>query len=152
MENIFKTFYDQYNKNEFSKGELENDINQFEKDYSIRFPDDFRKFLLEFGNLWTPNILDLIVDNDSDLNDIQDFWKIERIRYDKAKEWTAQLEFDLIPIASDSMGNIIGYSTKEITYINQNSTLYFFDHDFDTIEPINKSFTEMLKSYLVLLD
>jgi len=47
-----------------------------------------------------------------ELNDIQQFWTVEEIIYDKQYEWTSQL--NLIPFASDFMGNIFSFLETDL--------------------------------------
>lgn len=148
MKEEFKSFYDRFKKNDSNTPEPKLNIESFEGEYQIKLPDDFREFLSEYGDLWTPNILDLINSNELDLNDVQDFWNIERIKHDKENEWTSQLETDLIPFASDCMGNIFGFKTEELKDSKRTPKVYFFDHDFETIEPVSTSFTEWINEYL----
>lgn len=146
----FKSFYDRFNRNDSNAPELELNIQAFEKEYQINFPKDFREFIAVYGDLWTPDILDLIDDNKLDINDVQDFWSIERIKYDKENGWTSKLETDLIPFASDCMGNIFVFKREELKDSKEISNIYFFDHDFDVIDFVSSSFTEWIKRYLII--
>lgn len=148
MKEEFKSFSNRFNQNESNKPDSELDINSLETDYQIKLPADYREFLSEYGDLWTPNILDLIDDNELDLNDVQDFWKVERIKHDKENEWASQLDTDLIPFASDCMGNIFSFKTEQLKNSNETSEIYFFDHDFGTIELVSSSFTQWINEYL----
>lgn len=75
------------------------------------------------------------------------FWDIESISYDKKNEWTSQISTDLIPFASDSMGNIFGFLSADLKSEHESSSVYFFDHDFDTVDKIANSFSEWLNEY-----
>jgi len=150
MRENFNLFYNRFNQNEFNEPNSETEIQSFETKFQINFPTEYRLFLSTYGDLYTPDILDLVCDNELDLNDVQDFWKIEKIRYDKEKEWTSQLDIDLIPFASDCMGNIFGFKMEELRNKEQPEHIYFFDHDFDTIVKVSNSFVEWLDQYLKL--
>jgi len=147
---IFKSFFERFYKNESFKPDSKGEIELFEKDFKIKFPLDFREFLKTYGDLYTPKILDLIVDNDLEMNDVQEFWNIEQIRNDKENGWTHQSGIDLIPFALDSMGNIFAFKTDEIKTSKESSNVYFFDHDFGTIDFVSKSFTNWIESFLLL--
>ncbi|GAA3561449.1 SMI1/KNR4 family protein [Snuella lapsa] len=141
---IFEEFINKYNRNESLVKATDLELNDLESEFNIVLPNDYKLFIKSYGDVWTPSILDIIVDNDLELNDIQDFWSIEKIIYDKKNEWTSQLSTDLIPFASDCMGSIFGFLTSNLKQKNENSSVYFFDHDLNTVEKISNSFTDWI--------
>ena len=144
---IFNKFRDRFDKNDNLEKVSESDVKKLNSELNIIIPNEVKLFLTEYGNVYTPEILDLIVDNEIDLWDIQEFWTVERIIYDKQNEWTAQLLTDLIPFASDSMGNIFGFLTAELNEEKESCAVYFFDHDLDTVERVANSFSEWINKY-----
>ncbi|MEO6254009.1 MAG: SMI1/KNR4 family protein [Ferruginibacter sp.] len=143
----FKIFVDRFNKSEDSKTSTQAGIDLLEKEFKIYLPSDFKTFLLHFGDIWTPGILDLVVDKESDLNDVSQFWDVEQIIYDKKNEWTSSVSVDIIPFASDCMGNIFAFLANDLKRQKASSAIYFFDHDFDTVEKIAESFTEWIDKF-----
>ena len=144
---IFNKFITRFDKNDDLEKASVSDIEKLKKELRINIPNDFELFLTKYGNVYTPDILDIIVDNEIDLYDVQEFWTTERIIYDKQNEWTAQLSTDLIPFASDSMGNIFAFLTSDLKEKKKSSAVYFFDHDFDTVEKLTDSFSEWIDNY-----
>lgn len=143
----FQQFVDRYNKSTEAKPATESDIDKIEKEFEINFPADYKEFLLHFGNVWTPHILDIIVDKAEEINDVQQFWDIDSIIYDKKNEWTSQVTPDIIPFASDCMGNIFAFLRSDLETQKVTAEIYFFDHDFDTVDKIAASFTEWLDRF-----
>lgn len=123
------------------------DIEKLETELQIKVPTDYGMFLIEHGSLYTPEILDLIVDQQSDMNDIQNIWTLDQILHDKANEWTSNLEEDLMPFASDSMGNIFAFKRSDILTSKMNAPVYFYDHDFDEVRQISNSFKSLIERY-----
>lgn len=144
---IFNKFRDRFNENEDLEKASESDIERLKSELGIIIPNEVKLFLTEFGNIYSPELLDLIVDNEIDLWDIQEFWTTERIIYDKQNEWTSQLSTDLIPFASDSMGNIFGFLTADLKQEKESCAVYFFDHDLETIKKVSNSFSEWINQY-----
>lgn len=144
---IFNTFNTRFNKNVDLEKASEADIENLNKQLNIIVPKDFRLFLTKFGNIYTPNILDIIVDKDIELPVIQEFWPTENIINDKQNEWTAHLSTDLIPFASDSMGNIFGFLAADLQEERETCSVHFFNHDYDTVEKVSNSFSEWIESY-----
>jgi hypothetical protein len=147
MNPIFKTFADRFNKSDKIKPASVLEIEKIESEFHIFLPADFREFLLEIGDVFTPNILSIIVDKKIEINDVQEFWDMERISWDKNNEWTSQLEEDLIPFASDCMGNLFAFMTNDLKKQTQTAAVYFYDHDFDTVEKIANNFTEWVDGF-----
>jgi len=147
MNEIFKKFSDKYNKNKDPKKIPIQDIEKLEREFQIILPQDYKSFLINYGCLHTPDILDLIVDNDLALNDVQEFWGIENIIYDKKNEWSAQIKPDLIPFALDCMGSLFGFLTSDLKEKKETVPVYFFDHDFDTVEKKSESFSNWINEF-----
>jgi len=147
MMTVLQKFASRFNKSSKSKPISLADINALEKTLDIRFPLYYKEFVQNFGDVFTPDILHLIVSKDLDLHSLQEFWDTESILWDKKNEWTSKLSVDLIPFALDSSGNIFAFKTDDIRKEKQTADIYFFDHDFDTIEKISDSFTKWLDAY-----
>ncbi len=81
-------FVRRFNKSEEAKPPIQADIDNLEQEFHIFLPFEYKLFLLAFGNIWTPEILDLVVANESDVYDVQQFWSIDKIIFDKRNEWT----------------------------------------------------------------
>ncbi|HTA63569.1 MAG TPA: SMI1/KNR4 family protein [Bacteroidia bacterium] len=144
---IFKAFADRFNKSDTAKPASALEVEKLEKEFKVFMPADFKDFLLRVGNIFTPNILSLIVDKNIELNGVQEFWDIERITWDKKNEWTSKLETDLIPFASDCLGNLFAFMASDIKQQKQTAVVYLFDHEFDTIEKKAASFTEWVDGF-----
>lgn len=147
MTEAYLHFERSFNQNNDSAPFTITDIEKLETELEIKLPTDYGMFLLEHGNLYTPEILDIIVDNQIEINDFQNVWTVDDILFDKANEWTSNLEEDLVPFASDSMGNIFAFKRSDILQRKMNAPVYFYDQDFDTIENICDSFKELIERY-----
>jgi hypothetical protein len=123
------------------------EFNAMEKRLNIEFPKSYKHFALTYGNIWTPNILDLIDENEIEIADVQEFWDAEKIIFDKENEWTSNIEENVIPFASDCMGNIFCFAIKDLKLRKDDCNVYFYDHDFDTIENVSISFEEWIEQY-----
>lgn len=143
----FKQFAERFNKSDDSKPATLEEITKLEKEFSVHLPNDYKIFLLNFGNIWTPNILDLVVEQELEIYDVQNFWGIDEIIYDKQNEWTSNLAADVIPFASDCMGNIFAFLVDDLKSPKETTGIYFFDHDFDTIEKISNSFGDWVNNF-----
>lgn len=146
-----------------------NDIKNIEKLKHCVLPTDYKEFLLKH-NGGSPNFDTFEINNDfsdgsSSFDDIRFFFGIDntssRKNYDifkKIKQSKNRIPEELLPIATDSLGNIICIGIKEKHY----GKIYFWDHEneagarnpFDnTIKPwwenitlITNNFTDLLNS------
>lgn len=66
----FRKFADRFNKSANAAPSTQSDIDKLEKELNIQMPNDYKRFLLSIGNIWTPDILDLVVDKELDLADV----------------------------------------------------------------------------------
>src|SRR5262245_41865009 len=122
-------FAKRFNKSKDAKPATQIDIQKLEQEFQIFLPNDYKVFFLNFGDIWTPDILDVVVDNELDMHDVQQFWNVDDIIYDKKNEWTSQVSTDLIPFASDCMGNIFAFLRHDLQSSKESAEIYFFDHD-----------------------
>lgn len=142
-----RQFVERFNQSDKATPSTHDEIENLEQLFRIFLPDDYKNFLLNFGNIWTPDILDLVVDNKLDVYDVAQFWTVDKIIYDKQNEWTSHVSPEIIPIASDSLGNIFSFSRQDLNIPVDTAHIYFYDHDFDTVEKIADSFTGWIDSY-----
>ncbi|SHJ62600.1 SMI1 / KNR4 family (SUKH-1) [Maribacter aquivivus] len=145
---IFRDFLDNYDSNDDLKKVSSSDVAKLESEFNIYLPNDFKIFLVDYGTPWTPDILNIIVDNEIDLNDVQNFWSIENIILDKKSEWTSKILTGIIPFGSDCMGSIYGFLTLDLKEKKESVPVYFFDHDFDTVTKVAESFSEWIDQFI----
>lgn len=128
-----------------------NELNQAaEAQLEVGLPSDLKSFLLEVGSVWTPSILDIIVDRSLVTNDLSQVWGLQSIVDDRLHGWTSRIEDDLTPFASDSMGNIFGFRASDIRSFKECANVYFVDRDFGTVEPDAVSFMTIIARYHAL--
>ena len=143
----FRKFANRFNKSANAATSTQSDIDKLEKELNIQLPNDYKRFLLSIGNIWTPGILDLVVDKELDLADVQQFWTPDEIIDDKKNFWTKQVSTDIIPFATDCMGNIFSFLASDLKQKTETADIYFLYHDFDTVEKISNSFTVWINNF-----
>ena len=144
----FQIFSDRFNQNNAIVPVLQSDIDKLENEFKIKFPDDYIGFMIRFGNVRTPDILNIILANDLDLDDIQQFWTINQIIEDKCIGRSSKPKTGLIPFASDCLGNIFGFLAADLQKGIQQCPVYFYDHDFDTMDKLVLSFSALIDQYV----
>lgn len=142
------TFVEYYNATENLQNETLFSIEGMENTYNIKLPLAYKYLILNYGDIWTPSISKIVVDNDLELNTLIEFWRIENIIEDKTNEWISNLDENVMPFASDSMGNIFCFKTVDLNADFDNAKIYLYDHNFETIDYIADNFVMFIESYL----
>src|SRR5579859_8071455 len=84
-------------------------LNEIEAELDTKLPAAYREFMTRHGVIYTPQILEQIVDANLDHPDVQDFFKPHEVIDDTRAYWSGGMPEDVIGIASDCMGNMIGF-------------------------------------------
>jgi len=126
------------------------ELDSVEAALDTKLPASFREFMTRFGPVHTPLVLDGITDCGLDHPDVQDFLSAKQAVENTKGYWSAGMPADVIGIASDCMGNMIGFLRSGER--RDDAPVVFFDHDFVEVSEIASSFDEFLNWYLGHLD
>ncbi|TWT85211.1 SMI1 / KNR4 family protein [Posidoniimonas polymericola] len=113
---------------------------------STAVPEAYLSFITRFGAVYTPHILDAIVDAALDYSDVQNFLTVEQAITDTKAYWAAGMPEDVIGIASDCMGNFFGFRRQGAK--SDDAPVVFFDHDFVDVSTVADSFDAFLTWYV----
>ena len=127
----------------------EADLCSVEQRFALRLPEDYRQAVLQTG-LPRPTIalLDAIVDRELDLHSLGDFYSPAEIISATLSWRELGMPEQLIAIASDGCGNKFcfdGDRLREGDVAGQ--AIWFFDHDFGTVDQIAPSFDAWIKAF-----
>lgn len=111
-----------------------------------KLPAAYRQFMLRFGVVYTPSILRDVADGKLGHPDIQEFLEPEQAIENTKLYWSGGMPADVIGVASDCMGNMIGFHRQESP--SDDSPVVFFDHDLVEVYELSPSFDEFLAWYL----
>ena len=126
---------------------LSTEIDKIEPALGVVLPASYRAFMTRYGTITCPDLLDAVVDQESDLWDIQSFHAATEV-IDATKGYVAAgMRDGLIAFATDSMGNMFCFDKKDLSKLRDDAPVWFFDHDFCTDSRIADSFDAWLKSY-----
>lgn len=127
----------------------EDELRRAEAHLQASLPDDYRSAVLQIG-LPRPTIelLDFIAEQELDLRDVSDFLgPAEMISV--TQEWRELgLPDNLVAFATDCMGNLFCFPTN--TEAGGSVPVYFFDHDFETVDLIAPTFTHWVNEFCEL--
>ena len=125
-------------------------IDRVESELGIILPNSYRAFIQKHGAIRCGDMLDVIVDIESELWDILYFNSAEEVIESTKAYVGAGMREGLICFASDSMGNMFCFDKKNIQNLGDDSSIWLFDHDFCSDREISPSFDAWISSYLDL--
>ena len=140
---------------EFHYGEPEkfslDEIHQIEIELNTVLPQSYIDFMTEYGEAYAPSLLTLIVEEDSELHDLQNITTIKDTIEGTKMYWSGGMPDDLIGFGNDSMGNMFCFKKYDQKSERPNDLpVYFFDHDFVKVIKISDSFDSWLRDYILL--
>jgi hypothetical protein len=122
------------------------DLEDTEKQIGFTLPESYKFILLNYGVLYTPDLLDAIVDAELDMSELQNFSNPKEMLEQSQMYTSAGMPEGFLCFASDSMGNMFCFNIEECK--NQSEPgVWFFDHDFCEIEKIFENINGWLLSY-----
>ena len=124
----------------------EPELDSVEAALDTKLPAAFREFITRYGPVHTPRVLDEIADRGLDHSDIQQFLSAKDAIENTKGYWSAGMPNDVIGVASDCMGNMIGFRRNRER--RDDAPVVFFDHDFVEVSEIAPSFDSFLDWYL----
>lgn len=127
----------------------EAELRLIEQRFAIRLPDEYRRSVLETG-LPRPTIalLDAIVDGELDLHSLGDFYTPAEIVEETVAWRELGMPDQLIAIASDGCGNMFCFDEGKLRAGGADSqAIWFFDHDFGTVEQIASGFESWIQVF-----
>ena len=121
------------------------DLRETEERLAFKFPSDYEREVLSVG-LPRPTIalLDAIVERELDVASVGDFYSPEEIVSETTVWKDIGLPDHFIAIAGDESGNKFCFSTLQLDADRQG--VWFFDHDFGTVEEIASSFSAWIEA------
>ncbi len=116
----------------------------------VRFPEDYKAGVLSVG-LPRPTLalLSAIAERPIDLHDLSDLATPSEIVEETLGWREIGLPENLVVIGNDSMGSKFCFDVADLHGDRVISApVYFWDHDFDTVELVGASFPEWIGSYV----
>jgi hypothetical protein len=143
---IHQEFVDRFHFGERPALQTARQLDLIEEELRSKLPVAYRQFMTRYGAVHTPTILEMIADKNIDHPDIQEFLDPQEAITGTKGYWSAGMPDDIIGVASDCMGNMIGFRRQ--TEASDDAPVVFFDHDFVEVSELAPSFDELLTWYL----
>jgi hypothetical protein len=133
--------------------ETESSLARLERQFALKLPIAYRHYMLRFGSGGTTkSLLHSIAERALEVNDVSEIHSVEKV-IELTKAWRDQgLPIDYVAIASDCAGNEFCLQVSDCqTEGQQDAAIWFFDHDFQTVEKEADSFVHWLRA-LTMVD
>ena len=143
---IHEAFVARFHFGERSELVLDQQLDAVESALNTRLPEAYRQFMRQYGVVHTQSILREIAERAMEHPDVQDFLEPEQAITDTRLYWSGGMPDDVIGIASDCMGNMIGFHRQSTS--SDDAAVVFFDHDFVEVMELAASFDAFLTWYL----
>lgn len=147
IKNTIDTFVRKWNKNDTLKNAAAEEISGVEDELGIRLPKSYLYLTGTYGDVWAPDLLDFIVDNEIETNDVQSFSLPSEALNATNDYERAGMPEGYLAFASDCMGNMFCFKLAECIDEYSEPPVWFFDHDFSEMEKAAESFQEWLEFY-----
>jgi hypothetical protein len=116
-----------------------------ESRFDFEFPLEYREAALRHG-LVSPTIalLDVIVDDEHHMADLSQMLPADEM-ISRTEDWRDMgLPLDMVAYATDCGGNLFCFRT------DGSPNIFYFDHDFGTLETVAPSFTAWIEAYCAI--
>lgn len=129
---------------------LERDLVALERQLGITLPASYVVFVLSYGICSTVWLLNSIVEGEHDVHDLAWFDDPRKMAADTALYESGGMPKGFLGFASDCGGNMFLFRKADCVPGTEDAPVFFFDHDFVTMEKIAPSFTEWLAEFVVI--
>ena len=136
------------------------DIAEFENEVGIKFPEDYKRFMLKSNGgtpeeEWLYDFFDEVTEaeNTSVIREFFSLFSDEAVKMSNLKKiyktmtYEEMIPNDMLPIADDPGGNVIGISLNKDDY----GYVYFINHEYDDLDTgylVKSKIAESLTEFL----
>jgi len=111
---------------------------------------------MRFGEVWTPNVLNIVTNkfpNDDTIYALQKVEAITELVSTNNEYWAGGMPTNFIKFGFDVMGNAFVFERWSLELGRLvDLPVYVFDHDYNKVIQLVPSFIALLESYLDMLD
>jgi hypothetical protein len=116
----------------------------------VLWPESYWLFALACGAVYTPSILDLVVERKVKISDVQQFLTPNQ-SVTETRRWQLDPAGGCAAFASDCMGSFFAFRQLPASEPRpDDSTVWLFDHDYDEWVAQAASFDEWIGKFLLL--
>ena len=148
LEDVIREFVETWNCNRALRTATTKEIRETEAAIGLTLPSGYKTLVSAYGNVYTPDILDAVVEQNLDLPDVQNIILPREALEDTRLYVGAGMPEGYFGFGSDSGGSMFCFSLEDLSEGTGDSAVWFFDHDFVDMTRESDSFLEWLRIYV----
>jgi hypothetical protein len=147
---LHRAFAERYHAGKRLRPATAAQLNDAEAALGVIWPESYRLFAMAFGAIYTPSILDLVVERKPGLSDVQQFLTPKQSVIE-TRRWQLEPAGGCAAFASDCSGSFYAFRQLPATEPRpDDSAVWLFDHDVGEVVEQAASFDKWLEQYLQL--
>lgn len=147
-EDVIGKFVEMWNCNRALRTATQEEIQRTEAALGFALPSGYKTLAIVYGDVYTPDILDAVVEQNLDLRDVQNIILPAEALEDTRLYVSAGMPEGYFGFASDAGGSMFCFSLDDLAEGTGDSAVWFFDHDFVDMTRESGSFLEWLRCYI----
>ncbi len=144
---IFSTFAEKWIISWETIPDAEQIFKQIEQKAHLSLPEAYRQFVLHYGTPSTAWLLPSIVEGGHIIEDLQEFLSLDKLIPATRMYESGGMDTGFLAFAMDGSGNLFLFKETECLDAMDDAPVWFFDHDFITLERIAESFAVWISRY-----
>ena len=148
---LYHAFVDRYREGNANEAK-DSDISDLEQTLRISLPSSYRTFIKSYGAMKTPSIAALTFNEDDGMImwDVLEFIPFPEVARLALQPVPNGMPEDLLAYANDSMGNLFCLKRSLMAEASDDTSVWFFDHEFCDTEKLSDSFDSWLLEFVKL--
>lgn len=146
----YRQFVERFQAGKRRRPATEEQIAEAEAALGVLWPESYRQFALAYGAVYSPSLLDIIVERKLGFSDVQQFLTPKQ-SVTETRRWRLDRSGGCIAFASDGSGNWFAF--RELANSSprvDDAAVWLFDHENETVEVEAESFEEWINRFLSL--
>lgn len=124
------------------------ELSKAERALKTLLPEAYRQFMRTYGEVFTPDILGMLVEAELDFPDLQNIVPLAELVGGAKDSCSAGLPDEFVAFANDSSGDLLCFERVNATTRPDDAPVWIFDHEFFEVSKVSDSFDEFLLWYV----
>ncbi len=146
---LYRTFAERFHSGKRLRPASKEQLTDAEVALGVLWPEAYRQFSMTCGALYTPGLLDLIVEHKADFGDVQQFLTPKQ-SITETRRWHLEPQGGCVAFASNCEGSFYAFRQLSTTKRQEDAAVWLFDHEAGEIVEQANSFEEWIDQFLKL--
>ncbi len=146
---LYRKFAERFHGGKRLRPATDDQISEAETALGVLWPESYRQFSLTCGAIYTPSLVELIVELNLEFADVQDFLTPKQT-VTETRRSLAEPPGTGIVFANDCSGNLFTFRELSSNCRVEDSPVWFFDHENNSFNKEADSFDEWISRFVGL--